>query len=461
MSSNRSTIAPLLAGCLITIGSVAAGAENLVPGAALPNPATLILSEAVTVEQAGGRHPTVAVDQNTGTAYLAWTQEVPGMVPAAQAKDGRKHDHKCQVLLSRSDDGGRHFGTPVVVSLPRDNVQSSKVTPAQVSVGPKGQVYVLYRSEGPDSLHGIVRLAQSEDGGRSFAEPIEIASEAVEGPVAVAGMTNLFAAHDGSLYASWLDYREIVASGPAHEKLPPKDGEPPAPQLRVARSTDGGGSFAKSTLVTKPVCGCCGTKVTQALDGPLYASTRAAWRELKSSVDAVRDIVVSTSRDYGATWSKAVKIHDDSFKISGCPDVTPGLSVDSKGRLHAAWYTGTERHPGVFYAVSSDQGRTFSEPVPLLTDEWLPYADVKLTLDEKDNVWVAFEDRRGDTDLIRLVRIATDGSLTQAEPWPGTTPDLAAIGNTAVVTWGRLPPEGDEDSGAAIHVVIARPGTGS
>ncbi|HXW71116.1 MAG TPA: sialidase family protein [Methylocella sp.] len=459
MPSNGTTIAALLGGCVIMSVGVAPRAENRVPGVPASRPPALVLSESVTVEQAGGHYPTVAVDRSTGSVHVAWTQDVQVVAGAEPAKNGRKHDPNGQVLLARSDDGGRHFGTSVVVTSPRENVQSSKVTPAQVVAGLKGQIYVLYRTEGPDPLCGglLLRLAQSEDGGGSFAEPIEIASKAVEGAVCMTGMTNLFPAPDGSLYASWLDYREVKA----HANPPAKDEPEPAPQLRLARSTDGGRSFAKSTLVTKPVCGCCGTKVAQGPDSPLYASTRAAWRELKGSVDAVRDIVVSASHDHGVTWSDPLKIHDDSFKISGCPDVNSGLSVDSMGRLHAAWYTGTERHPGVFYAVSSDQGRSFSEPVALLTDEWIPYADVKLALDETDNVWVAFEDRRGDTDLIRLVRIASDGSLSWAEPWPGTTPDLATVGNTAVVTWSTLPPGSDEHGGAAINVIVVRPGTGS
>lgn len=429
--------------------------------------APLVVSEAIMVEPEGARNPTVAVDRRTGTVYLAWAQEGPGAPPEASVKNGKKPDAKLQVLLARSDDGGRHFGTPVVVNSPRDNVKSHTVSPTQVAVGPKGEVYVLYGNEDPDhsvlATHGrnLLRLARSDDGGRSFAAPIEIASEAVEGAVGSPGMINLFVAPDTGLYASWLDYRETFAYILAHEKLPPKAEQPPT-QLRVARSTDGGRSFAKSTLVTKPVCGCCGTKVAQGADGPLYASTRAAWPELKGSVDAVRDIVVAASSDHGATWSEAVKTHDDRFKISGCPDVAPGLSVDSKGRLHAAWYTGTERHPGVFYAVSSDQGRTFSEPVALLADEWVPYADVKLALDAKDNAWVAFEDRRGETDLIHLVRIAQDGSLSRAEPWPGTIPDLTAVGDTVVIAWGKLAPEdGDEHGGGGIVVRVARPGTGS
>jgi len=136
----------------------------------------------------------------------------------------------------------------------------------------------------------------------------------------------------------------------------------------------------------------------------------------------------------------------DRFKISGCPDISPGLAVDSRGRLHAAWYTGSERHPGVFYARSEDEGKGFSEPIALLSDDWIPYGDVKLAFDTRDNAWVAFEDRRGDEDLIQVARIGPDGRATLAQAWPGTGPDVAAEGETTIVAWGTKG-QGDEEAG--------------
>ncbi|MGH8474125.1 MAG: sialidase family protein, partial [Gammaproteobacteria bacterium] len=259
----------------------------------------LAVSKTLTFTPKGGRNPTVAMDQRSGAVYLAWAQEVTGPVD----KQHKKTDPVLQVLLARSDDGGRSFGPPVVANAPEDRVESSTVSPTQVAVGPKGEVYVLYRNHEPApsgwytgdgwySGRTLLRLVRSEDGGKSFSPPIEIGGEAVEGVRSTVGMLNLFAAPDGDLYASWLDYREQMAYLIAHQKEPP-DGEEPPTHLRVARSTDGGRSFAKSVLVSKPVCGCCGTKVAQGLSGPLYATTRGAWQELKGSYDAVRDHFVS------------------------------------------------------------------------------------------------------------------------------------------------------------------------
>lgn len=196
--------------------------------------------------------------------------------------------------------------------------------------------------------------------------------------------------------------------------------------------------------------------MAQGRDGPLFATTRSAFLELKDSYDAVRDPILSVSADDGATWSEATKISDDKFKISACPDVTAGLAVDSAGRMHAAWYTGTEAHPGVFYATSDDDGKTFTKPATLLAGDWVPYGDVKLAIDGDDHAWVAFEDRREDQDQIRLVRLDPEGRAACSRTWAGTAPDIAAGDGYAVVTWGT---QGAHDAAGALGLLVARPGT--
>ncbi len=197
---------------------------------------------------------------------------MPGTAP--KDKDGKKADPKLEVRVARSDDGGRSFGPPVVASSPRDRVFSFTVNPTQVAVGPKGEVYVLYphRHKEPD-------------------------------------FTLL-----------WEGSRQV---------------------LRLARS--------------------------------------------------------------------------------------------------------------------DDEGKGFSQPIALLSDDWIPYGDVKLALDAKDNAWVAFEDRRGDEDLIQVAMIATDGRRTLTQAWSGTAPDVAAEGETAIVAWGTQG-TGDEETGGGINTrVISLP----
>lgn len=167
-SSSKSPVR-LLVLLMASASASAAGLEVAPLAQAIAAP-SLVLSEPLTLKREGARNPTAAIDRRSGVLYLAWAQEVPG--PAAKEKDDKKIDPKLQVLLARSTDGGRQFGPPVVVSTPKDHVASYTVSPTQVAVGPKGEVYVLYEHSDPafkvpgwQRGRTLPRLARSDDGG--------------------------------------------------------------------------------------------------------------------------------------------------------------------------------------------------------------------------------------------------------------------------------------------------------
>lgn len=426
--------------------------------------AGLTLSEPVVVVPDGALNPTTAFDPKSGAVYVAWAEEIPGAVQA----DGK--DQQVRAVVARSDDGGRTFSAPVVASGAADHVRTYTISPTQVAAGPSGEVYVQYLhnvgSDVSDYLkeygRSSLRVVRSDDGGKTFSASADIAGEAVEGVVTTMEMATLFVAPDGDLYVTFLDEREAIGAEIEGKPKPdPHDHDAvrPATQMRLVRSADGGKTWSKSVLVAKPTCGCCSTKAAQGAGGPLFASTRSDWKELKGSYDSVRDVFVAASTDEGATWSEAKKVFDDKFKISGCPDVHNGLAVDSQGRLHTAWYTGAESHPGVYYAVSDDDGRTFSSPLELMGDKWIPYGDVKLALDQKDQAWVVFEDRRSQEDQVRLVRVDPERRAASfSKTWPGTAPDVTAGEDWALVTWTAQAVH-DDKSGGPVRAMVAKPGT--
>jgi hypothetical protein len=423
----------------------------------------LSVGKALRIADSAATNPTAAHDPAGDVVYLAWTQEVPGQTVA------KGEDPRLEAVVARSDDGGATFGAPVTVNDPAHDVYTRTVSPTQVQVGPDGTVYVLYQYavESELSEHRGLRhmvVTRSEDRGQTWASGVEVATDEAEGVTTSRDMTTLFVAPDGDLYVSYLDGRESIEQAMKGETEHPEghgEFDPttlPQNQLRVVRSSDGGRTWSKSALVAKATCVCCGTVIGQGADGPVYAGTRSEWYELKGSKDAVRDPYLSSSADEGVTWSKATKIHDDNFKVSGCPDVAQGLAVDQDGRVHTAWYTGAESHPGVYYAVSEDQGKTFGPPVALLKDEWVPYGDVRLSLDEEGNAWVAFEDRRGDVDKIRVVRVAPDGAVDASTAFEGTIPAISARKGRATVTWQAVPGEdAGEDALTSVHAAVVNP----
>ena len=79
----------------------------------------------------------------------------------------------------------------------------------------------------------------------------------------------------------------------------------------------------------------------------------------------IRDIAVIRQTPSG--WSESTVVHDDRWKIAGCPVNGPSLAADGQ-RVALAWFTQAQDQPRVKLALSEDGGRSFGEPI-ILPDE--------------------------------------------------------------------------------------------
>lgn len=384
---------------------------------------------------AHGIDPMVGVNPVTGTVFLSWVE------PAA-AEDGHEatpatadHDMAMPasgtVMVARSTDGGKTFGRPVAASGEDVGVTTYPGGSPQVFARPEGEVFVAYDlnlpHEGVPWGRDMLRLARSTDDGVTFEPAIDIFAD----PDVVEAGTyqDVFAAPDGTIYAAWLSYRQYVPENGVSE-------ENAFTQVRVARSDDGGSSFLPSVLVDEMSCECCRASLAVGPDNTLYL----AWRDQVPQADGgdpVRNMVISRSQDRGETWSAAVPIHDDAWRFGQCPESGPVLGVDASGKVHAAWFTGKEDGPGVYYAASGDGGTTFSTPETLATDSYFPHANVRGFLDDEGIFWVTWDDSRSEEGAIQLVQIAPGGQVTTvpSEATSGRTPDVVRAGGEIVLTW--------------------------
>ena len=133
--------------------------------------------------------------------------------------------------------------------------------------------------------------------------------------------------------------------------------------LYLSYSTDGGRTFSANRKVASEACPCCKTALAVSADGTLYAG----WRQVLPG--SFRHIAVASSTDGGTKFSKPIIVSDDHWVLQGCPVSGPSLSVDRAGGLKVVWYAAGEgNEPGIYFAESKDQGRTFT-PRHLLSQE--------------------------------------------------------------------------------------------
>lgn len=377
------------------------------------------LGPALTLAQAGGSRPTVAVDPRTGTVFVAWIGTSAG---------------ESNVYLARYEPGSGPAVAPVRVNhIPGDAAPHDQA-PAQVALGPEGHVYVLWqnntRIEGRRFPASDLRFARSVDGGKSFEPAITVNDDAGDVPSSHT-FHDLAVAADGTIFVSWIDSRERDRRSVA---MPRHHGEGedglPGPEIRIARSLDGGRSFGPSAVVDREACPCCRTAVAIGPDGSVYV----AWRKVYDG--NVRDVVVARADPGASVFEPPVRVHADGWSLDACPHAGPALAFDAAGRLHVAWYTGREGRQGLHHAVSEDGGRSFAAPTPVLARGPVPPSQVRLAADSGSGVWLAWEDRSGDVGRVVLAAAGAGGpSRFRREAVPGASPALAAAGGTLALAW--------------------------
>ncbi len=195
---------------------------------------------------------------------------------------------------------GRHRGPRVVIL--KDSLVISAVVGAKASSGPHAHGL-------PEE--GNLTVWRSTDRGSTWTRTAvvnDVAGSAREGLHAMASDAT------GNLTAVWLDLRSKGT------------------QLYGARSTDGGVSWSKNTLVyASPdgtICQCCDPAL--AID-----DSGRVWVMWRNALDGSRDLYVASARD-GVQFAGTRKIGTGTWKIDACPMDGGGIVVD-KGQVVSAW----------------------------------------------------------------------------------------------------------------------------
>lgn len=414
---------------------------------------------------AGGKDPDLAFGDD-GTVYLSWAQPVDSdPMPdedasseaaggetehemhddaehdggdeesgatddegAAATDDADDHDHahesshgggdKLDVMLATSDDGGETFGDPVRVNDMPGEVYSAANTHPKVLVADDERIIVSWTTakpyEGQEYGQNTVRIAESTDGGETFAKARDLLSTKVEGAVTSESYQDLEVLEDGSVAAAFLDYRGSFAV-PSVDTI----------GVRTAVWKKGEPWFGRSVLVDEQTCECCDNALAADEDRLLLA-----FRDQVPNDDGkpIRDSAMRVSTDDGATWSEdPVRLGEDDWEFDQCPESGPDLGVDGEGDIHGVYYTGVEGRPGVYHAYSTNDGETFEAHELDTDEEFYPSSGMDLAaLDE--GALVAWDDHREEQSVVGVALVDAAGmhEIT-TELFEGSTPSVASL----------------------------------
>ncbi len=248
-----------------------------------------------------------------------------------------------------------------------------------------------------------VRVAVSLDRGVNWSDSF---TPHRDGTLTEHGFVSGFLPGAGRLGLAWLDGRETApaeADQPAgHEH----HGQHGAMTLRTA-TVGPDGSLADEALLDGRVCDCCNTGAALTEDGPVVV-----YRD--RSEDEVRDTYLVRRTEVG--WSDPVRVHEDGWRIAGCP--VNGPAVIARGReVIVAWFTlGDDAVPRVRLARSGDAGRSFETPLTLDEGEALGRVDLAWAGDGFVMVWM----NQRDGGVMRLAHFEGWGE-------PAAIHDLTAL----------------------------------
>jgi hypothetical protein len=369
----------------------------------------------VSAENADAAEPALAAAPD-GTAYVAWVEH--------------RENKEADVMLARLDSEGKMKDAPVRVNPQAGAATAWRGDPPTVRVAPEGTIYVGWTARFADSQsHGNdLYVSASRDGGRTFEQTVKVNDD---GKQVVHGMHSLTVGADGRVYVAWLDERNVVKPPPSGKKM---DGMQKMEHMEANRevfmsfSTDGGRTFSQNQRVAKDACPCCKTAIAVSADGHVFIG----WRQVLPG--EYRHIAVAASADGGKTFAQPVIVSDDRWMIAACPVSGPALSVGSDNALRVVWYTeGEKGSPGIYWAESSDNGKTFSESKTF--EKGQARGTPMLLVNGKSGASVIWESDENGQPRVMMARFdkETDGASASPIASAGELPSAASSGDSLFV----------------------------
>lgn len=326
------------------------------------------------------------------------------------------------VMVSYSDDQGKTFSTPVMVNTESEFVAAEGENRPKIVAAGNGNIYISYTQSLEKPMTGNIRFSRSTDGGKNFSEPLTVNDNREV-------ISHRFEAMEvnerGQIYIAWLDKRDLSAALKKGEKYTGLG-------VYYAVSDDNGASFHSNTKAADHACECC--RVAMAMDSD--GTPVIAWRHVFGK--NVRDHAML--RLDGK--SQLIRLSYDNWEVDACPHHGPAASIARDGVYHFVWFDNAPERHGLFYAHTSDQGKSFSSPLSFGNFRARASHPTVLSLDKR--VLIAWKEFDGEATGIYLMHSSDGGKLWSVPRKIASTantsdnPLLIGNGEKAYLSWNTV-----------------------
>lgn len=236
-----------------------------------------------------------------------------------------------------------------------------------------------------------VKMTSSQDSGKTWT-PSTVLHD--DGKQAEHGFVSLIP-YGENFFVAWLDGRNTVMEG--MENHEGHDGHHGQMSLRAA-ILDKEGKKLNEWELDNRTCDCCQTSAAITDKGPVVV-----YRD--RSDEEIRDM--SIVRLINGEWTKPKAIHDDQWKIQGCPVNGPRV-VANGNKVAVAWFSIPTDKSEVKVAFSMDGGETFGKPIQV--DEGKAIGRVDIVLLDNENAMVSWMEGTE----IKAVKVNKNGDKGEA-----------------------------------------------
>ena len=234
-----------------------------------------------------------------------------------------------------------------------------------------------------------VKISTSNDSGKTWNTSFTPHRDSI---AAEHGFVTMLHLQKDTFFAVWLDGRHTKSG---HTDADDVHGHRGAMSLRCATFTIDN-HLVNEWELDHQICDCCQTDAALTNDGIIVAYRDRSEYE-------VRDI--SIVRYVNGKWTTPRKVHDDHWKIAGCPVNGPAIAANGN-QVAIAWYTAADETPKVNVAFSENAGKTFDQPIQI--DDGTPLGRVDILWEkDRENVIVTWLEQTGqETAEIRMKRVS-------------------------------------------------------
>lgn len=349
----------------------------------------------VAVEVGNGEAPYLFTDKD-GTTYLSWTEEKDSINILQYAELTAEGEWTTPKVIAQGNDWFVNWADyPVIVTHHGNNLAAH---------------YLAKSSAGTYSYD--VNVTHSEDAGENWEEASILHDDKVS---AEHGFVSMVPYKENYL-VTWLDGRNTTeATDKANRAM----------TIRAAVLSPEGEKLEEWELDNR-VCDCCQTAAAITDNGPIVAYRNR-------SEDEIRDMYYV--RWENGQWTEPKPLHNDQWKIAGCPVNGPRLAA-MNNTVAATWFSAAEGKAEVKIKFSKDGGKSFGDAIRIDHGKALGRVDVELLSENIAFVtWMEGSSIMGakvtaDGDVINNYLVAKS-----SESRGSGFPQLTKSGNQLIFAW--------------------------